>query len=139
MTAQLLAGQKKRHLDLPILPILLALDTFVLGGFTALLVVNCLLDKQLAIYAPRHMDAASAILDFMDDLIPYLVVCGATSLVLVLSTICVAVWRKARSRVLRYGTVLLVLLLIAVGVWSWVSRVGMTPSVSPMTPTPVAR
>jgi hypothetical protein len=83
---------------------LLALDPFVLGGFAAFLVVNRLLDEQLAHYAPRDMDAASVILDSMDDLIPYLVICGATLLVLVWSTICVAVWRKARSQCCGTGT-----------------------------------
>jgi hypothetical protein len=137
MNAQPLAGRKKGHPGLPVLPILLALDAFVLGGFVALLVVNGLLNDQLGVYTPHHMDAVSAILDFMDDLIPYLVICGATFLVLVLSTICVAVWRKASSPVLRYGTILLVLILIALGVWSWISQVGTTPPVLPMTPTPV--
>ena len=137
MKAELLAGQKNKHPGFPIPPLLLALDTFVLGGFAAFLVVDRLLNDQLAHYAPRHMDAASAILDLLDDLIPYLVVCGATSLVLVLSTICVVVWRRSRSRVLRYGTVLLALLMIAFALGAGFSGRGMTPPVPPMTPTPV--
>ena len=139
MHAQPPASLTNRPRGAPVLPILLALDTLLLGGFAALLAVNRLLDAQLGVYAPRNMDAASAILDFMDDLIPYLFVRGAALIVLALSTICVAVWRKARSPVLRYGTTALVLALIAAGAWSWVSSLGTTPTVPPMTPTPVAQ
>ena len=56
MNAPPLVGQKTRDRGVPVLPILLALDTFVLGGLAAFLTVNRLLDALLGVYAPRDKD-----------------------------------------------------------------------------------
>ncbi len=126
-----------RQQRLPIQSLLLALDAFVLGGFVNLLVVNRLLGNQLNIYAPHSMAAASTILDFMDDLLPYYVLCGGTLLALVLITVSAWVWLMTESRLLRCGVVLLVLIVLAVGAWTVLSRSMGVPPVPPMTPTPV--
>jgi hypothetical protein len=112
---------------------------FVLGGLVALLLVNWLLGNQLSIYAPHSMDAASTILDLMDDLIPYYVAYSGTLLALILITVSASVWLMTESRVLRYGVALLVLILVVVGAWTLLSRSTGAPPVPPTTPTPVAR
>ena len=74
-------------------------EAFVLGGFIALLLVYRILGKQLDIYAAGgYMDAASTILDVMDDLLAYLVPFGALSLLLGLITVTVWIWFAAGSR-----------------------------------------
>jgi hypothetical protein len=123
----------------PVLPVLLGLDAFVLGGLAALLAVNRLLQETGNVYAPHNMDAASTVMDLMDDLLAYLLLCSGLLLFLVLATIAAGVWLKARSRTVRYGVaalVLVALLLSATGIGVWLLRAAETPRVPPMTPTP---
>ncbi len=128
-----------RHRRLPVLAALVALDMFVLGGLVALLLVNRLLDNQLAIYAPHSMDAASAVLDFMDDLIIYYVAYSGTLVALILVTLSASVWLMTESRLLRYGVALMGFILVVVGAWTLLSPGTGAPPVPPTTPTPVAR
>jgi hypothetical protein len=120
-----------------IMATLLFLDALVFGGCIALLLVNWLLNSLLDVYvAAQSMAAASAILDFMDDLLPVYLTYGVTLLILVLGTASVWTWRVTRSRLLRYGVILLclVVLVVLAGVWLFGGLgVPMTP---PMTPTP---
>jgi hypothetical protein len=128
--------QVPRHRFL-LLATLLSLNALVLGGCIALLIVGRLLNSQLDVYsAAQSMPAASAILDFMDDLIPLYFFYGAVLLILGLGTVSVWTWMVARSRWLRYGVVLLcfILLIVLGGVWLS-GRVGV-PAIPPMTPTP---
>lgn len=120
------------------LSILLALDAFALGGVVTLLLVNRLLHNQLVIYVPHSFAAADAILDFMDDLLPYYWVYGGGLLVLLLITANVWVWLVTKSELPRYGVVLLTLLVVvAISLWVWSGRGAVPPP--PVTPTPVAR
>jgi hypothetical protein len=127
---------RQRHL--PILSVLMMLDVFVLGGVVALVLVNRLLSNQLAVYAPYSMDAASAILDVMEDLFPYYVVCIVGLLALVLITLGVWAWLRTDSWLLRYGVALLVLTILVVGAWTLLSHGAGGDPVPPLTPTPVA-
>ncbi len=128
-----------RHRRLLALATLVALDMFVLGGLVALLLVNRLLDNLLAIYAPHSMDAASAVLDFVDDLIIYYVAYSGTLVALILVTVSASVWLMTESRLLRYGVALLVLTVVLVGAWTLLSPGTGAPPVPQTTPTPVAR
>ncbi|NIN63848.1 MAG: hypothetical protein GTO63_03865 [Anaerolineae bacterium] len=128
-----------RHRRLPVLAALVALDMVVLGGLVALLLVNRLLDNQLGIYAPHSMDAASAIVDFMDDLIIYYVAYSGTLVALILVTVSASVWLVTESRSMRYGVALVALILIVVGAWTLLSPGTGAPTVPQTTPTPVAR
>jgi len=122
-----------------VLAVLLGLDAFVLGGLTALLTVNRLLQETRDVYAPHDMDAASTVMDLMDDLLAYLLPCFGLFVSLVLVTVAVGVWLKARSRTVRYGVTALVLtaiLLFATGIGVWVLKISEVPSIPPMTPTP---
>jgi hypothetical protein len=117
--------------------IVLALDTFVVGGFVAFLIVNRLLNIQLGIYA-QHIDAASVIIDFIDDLFPYHLTYYVAMAVLAVLTVVVWTWSKPQSRVLRYAAVLLLLVLVSIGAWlSLGSRAPVTFIPPLMTPTPV--
>lgn len=123
----------------PVLPILLGLDAFALGTLVALLTVNRLLWRTAHAYAPYDTNAASTVLDLIDDLLAYLYGCAVLLLFLALITIAASAWLKARSPIARYGVtaLLLVLLLLsttAIGVWTL--RVAEAPAVLPMTPTP---
>jgi hypothetical protein len=128
-----------RHRRLLVLTALVALDVFVLGGLVALLLVNRLLDNQLGIYAPHSMDAASAIVDFMDDLVIYYVAYSGTLVALILVTVSALVWLMTESRFLRYGVALVALIPIVVGAWTLLSPGTGAPTVPQTTPTPVAR
>jgi hypothetical protein len=112
---------------------------FVLGGLVALLLVNRLLDNQLSIYAPHGMDAASAVLDFVDDLIIYYVAYSGTLVALILVTVSALVWLMTESRLLRYGVALVALVLVVAGAWTLLSPGTGARPVPPTTPTPVAR
>jgi hypothetical protein len=118
--------------------IFLSLDAFVLGGFVALLIVNRLLNSQLDVYVTAQlMPAASAILDFMDDLLPVLLIYSGILLLLVLATASVGVWLMTESRWLRWGVILLWLAVFVVLAGLWLSRGAEVPVVPPTTPTPV--
>ena len=120
-----------------ILATLLFLNALVLGGCIALLIVNRLLNSLLDVYvAAQSMAAASAILDVMDDLLPVYFIYGIALLILVLGTASVWTWMVSQSRLLRYGVILLCLVVLVVlgGVWL-LGRVGV-PATPPMTPTP---
>jgi hypothetical protein len=80
------------------LVVLWIVEAFVLGGFLALLLVNRLLKAHLDIYAVRDMDAASVVLDLMDNLLAYLVPFGAVSALLGLIVVGVWVWFAVKSR-----------------------------------------
>jgi hypothetical protein len=127
-----------RQRRLPIVSVLITLDVFVLGGLVALLLVNRLLSNLLAVYAVHSMDAASAILDFMDDLLPYYVVCIGGLLALVLITLGVWAWQRTDSWLLRYGIAVLVVTVLVLGAWALLSSGAGVDSVPPSTPTPVA-
>jgi len=128
----------QRQRRLPILSVLATLNVFVLGGLVALVLVNRQLSHQLAVYAPFSMDAASVILDLMDDLIPYYVVCMGGLLALVLITFGVWAWQSTDSWLLRYSVAILVLTVLVVGAWALLSRGEGAESVPPLTPTPPA-
>jgi hypothetical protein len=120
-----------------ILTMLLCLNAFVLGGCVALLIVNRLLSSQLDVYtATQSMAAASSILDFMDDLLYFYVIYGAVLLILVLGTASVWTWMVSQSRILRYGVILLCLIILVVlgGVWLMGGREA--PVAPSTTPTP---
>jgi hypothetical protein len=126
----------RRHL--PILSVLVVLDVFVLGGLVTLALVNRLLSNQLAIYAVHSMDAASVILDFMDNLLPYYVVAIGGLLALVLITLGVWAWQRTDSWLMRYGIAVLVLTVLVAGAWALLSRGAGVDPVPPLTPTPPA-
>lgn len=127
-----------RQRRLLILFALVVLDVFVLGGLVALVLVNRLLGQQLATYASHNMDAASTILDLVDDLIPYYVAYGGAVLALLLITCCVWAWLITDSRLLRYGVALLILAAVVAGAWMLASRSTEGPTVPSSTPTPLA-
>ena len=118
-----------------ILIVLLILDAFVLGGFVTLLIVNRLLDNQLAVYVPHSVAAAGTILDLMDDLLLYDVVYAGILLMLILTTVGAWVWGKTQSR-LRYGVLVTFTLVTIGGLWLVANaRLKATP-IPPQTPTP---
>jgi hypothetical protein len=120
-----------------ILTMLLSLNAFVLGGCITLLMVNRLLNSQLDVYtAIESMAAASAILDFMDDLLYFYLLYGAVLLILVLITASVWTWMVTQSRILRYGVILLCLTILVVLGGVWLMRGNEAPVVPPATPTP---
>lgn len=118
------------------LSVLVMLDVFALGGLVAFALVNRLLSNQLAIYAVYSMDAASTILDLMDDLLPYYVACIGGLLALLLITLGVWAWQRTDSWLLRYGIAMLVLTVLVVGGWALLARSEGAESVPPSTPTP---
>jgi hypothetical protein len=142
------ASTEERNADHPsavprrrsvILTMLLCLNALVLGGCIALLIVGRLLNTQLDVYAAtQSMAAGSAILDFMDDLLPFYFIYGAVLIILVLTTASVWTWMVSQSRILRYGVILLSLVILVVlgGVW-FLGGTG-APVVPQTTPTPPA-
>jgi hypothetical protein len=120
-----------------VLTMLLSLTAFVLGGCVTLLIVNRLLNGQLDVYTTaQSMAAASAILDFMDDLLGFYFIYGAVLLVLVLITATVWTWMATQSRTLCYVLTLLCFVALVVMGWVWLTRGREVPVVAPTTPTP---
>jgi len=117
---------------------LLSLIVFVFGGCITLLIVNSLLNSQLDAYvSTQSMAAASTILDFMEDLLLFYFLYGGILLILVLATASVVTWMKTQSSYIRYGVLLLCLIIVLVlgGMRSFGSS---EVQVSPTTPTPVS-
>ena len=110
----------------------------MLGGLVALALVQRLLSHQLAVYAPHSMDAASVILDLMDDLLPFYVLYVAGLLALLLITFGVWAWQSTDSWLARYGIAVVVLTVLVVGAWALLSRGVGAESVPALTPTPPA-
>ena len=116
----------------------LALDFFVLGGLVALLIVNRMLNIQLDIYA-QNINAASVLIDFMDDLLPYHIFYYGVMSILAVLTVVAWAWSRPQSRVLRYAAVALLFILVAISAWLFLGRSETITSFPPMiTPTPVA-
>jgi len=82
-----------------IFSIFLSLTFFSLGGYVSFLIVNDLLKNLLDIYGDgQHWEAASAILDFIDKLVPFYFIYGGISLGLVLVTVSVKGWMMMQTR-----------------------------------------
>jgi hypothetical protein len=121
------------------LTVLLSLHALVVGGCIALHLVSRLLNSQLDVYAAaQRMAAASAILDIRDDLLYYYLIYGAVLLILVLITAIVLTWMVTPSRILRYGVILLCLILFLAFAGLGLSRGHDEPGIPPTTPTPPA-
>jgi len=128
-------GRRRRGLALMLL---VSLTAFFLGGCITLLVVNRLLNNQLDGYAAaQNMAAASTLLDLMDDLLLFNVIYGGVLLGLVLVTAGVGVWLMTRSRLWRYGVILLCVVIFVVLAGMGLLRGRAVPVVPPTTPTPV--
>jgi len=82
------------------------------------------------------MAAASTILDFMDDLLLFYLIYGGALLLLVLATASVWTWMMTQSRLLRYGAILLCLIVLVVLGGMWLLGGARVPVVPPTTPTP---
>ena len=123
----------------PFLPtILFALIAFVLGGCMTLLITSRLLQNQLEVYSSTEsMAAASAILDFMEDLLPLYLLCGSVLFLLLLVSATIWAWTKTESRLLRYGLIFLILLALAFIALTWLLGTATDPIILPQTPTPI--
>ena len=87
------------------------------------------------------MDAASVILDLMDDQLAYLGPTVMLVVLLLLITIAAGVWVHAGLRTVRYGVaavVLVALLLAVAAVGLRAFQASEPPRIPPMTPTPTA-
>ncbi|HNT75179.1 MAG TPA: hypothetical protein PKH77_09185 [Anaerolineae bacterium] len=116
---------------------LVHLDMFVWGGLAAIILVNRLLNAQLAVYQAGNSAAGWAILDFLDDMLPYEVGFLMGGLFLLLMSVSAWLWTTTRRRYVRYGVVLLVLLVVSVVGGAWLGRQATTVVIPPMTPTPI--
>jgi hypothetical protein len=120
-----------------VLRILVALTIFAFGGLVSMFTVNRLLVTQVAIYGETHMAAASAIINFMDDIAPYLAAYIVSSLVMTLATVVVWLWGKVQFRNRWYKAALLALVMVIVIVWLISGQKTEISSVPLMTPTPI--
>jgi uncharacterized membrane protein len=130
-------GQDKIPLQMLISRILLIANVFTFGGLVSMLIVNRLLVAQLTIYGETYMAASSAILDFMDDILPYLAAYIISFLILTLATITVWIWAKAHMRYRRYGVAVLALVFVIMVVWLLSGQSTNISAVPMMTPTPI--
>ena len=123
----------------PLLPtILFALIAFILGGCMTLLITSRLLQNQLDVYSSTDsMAAASAILDFMEDLLPLYLLCGSVFFLLLVVSATIWAWTKTESCLLRYGLIFLILLALAFIAGTWFLGATTGPFTLPQPPTPV--
>lgn len=116
---------------------LLLLDMFAWGGLAAILLVNRLLNAQLAIYQAHTPALGYEILDFLDDMLPYEVGYLLGGLALLLISVSAKLWMLTRRRYVRYGVALLLLLVVGVVGGAWLGRHAMTVAIPPIMPTPI--
>ena len=121
----------------PLLPtILFALVAFILGGCMTLLITSRLLQNQLEIYSSSEsMAAASAILDFMEDLLPLYLLCGSLFFLLLIVSATIWTWTKTESCLLRYGLIILIQLALAFIAVTWLLGNSTGPFTLPQPPT----
>jgi len=111
------------------LPIIFTtLIALAVGGCLTLLLVSRMLQDQLEVYvSTENMDAASVILDLLDDILPLYLLCGSVLLLLFFLSLTIWVWKKFDSRPIRYGTILLFLLVIILIAAVWFRGVTSVP------------
>lgn len=120
----------------PLPTILVGFNALLIGGCLALLSVSYLLRNQLEIYiSVEAIDAAAAILDFMDDLLALYLICGSMLLLLFLGSLTLWAWKRTQSRFLRYGSILLIFLAIIVVIAIWSMGATSGPIIAPQMPT----
>ncbi len=127
----------KVSLQMIILRVLFVLTVFILGGLVSMIVVNRLLVAQLAIYGDSYMAASSAIIDFMDDILPYLAASMVGFSIMTFATISVWLWTKVELRYRRYGVALLALVFVMLVVWLYSGQSTLHTPEFMMTPTPI--
>ncbi len=116
---------------------LLLIDAFFIGGMLTLFLVSRLLITQVEVYTPEYMAAASAILDFIDDLYPYHLSYLSITLLLVLVTLLTGLWTFARTPLYKYGIAALAAFFIIAGLILGLGRRTMPVEPIPFTtPTP---
>jgi hypothetical protein len=120
-----------------VLRICIVLTVFTFGGLVSMFTVNRLLVTQLAIYGETHMAAASAIINFLDDIAPYLGAYILSSLVMTLATVVVWLWGKVQFHNRWFRVALLALVMVIVVVWVISGQKTDISSVPMMTPTPI--
>jgi Na+/alanine symporter len=112
----------------PLPTILIALNTLVIGGCLALLIVSQMLRSQNDVYiSNQSMAAASAIIDFMDDLLAVYVLCASLMLLLFTGSAALWAWRRTQSRFLRYGSLILLLFTVILIMAVWFSGAATSP------------
>jgi hypothetical protein len=120
-----------------ILRILIILSVFTLGGLVSMLIVNRLLDAHFTIYGETYMAESTAILDIMDNLLPYLGSYTIAFVILTLAVITVWFWAKVPMRYRLYWVAVLALVFVIVVGWR-LSGQGLFDSTTlMMTPTPM--
>lgn len=104
----------------PLPTIVIAINALLIGGCISLLIVSQLLKSQHEIYiAYQGIAEAAAITDFMDDLLAVYLLCGSLMLLVFLGSFTLWAWKRTQSRLLRYGSFLLILLAIAAVASIW--------------------
>ena len=133
---QISDDQGKISLQTIVLRILIILSVFTSGGLMSMIIVNRLLVAQLTVYEEISMKSASAIIDFMDDISPYLAGYIIGLSILSLATFAMWVLTKLPVRYRRYSVALLAIAFVLIGMWIFV---GQSTDMSPMqmTPTPM--
>jgi hypothetical protein len=121
-----------------VVKILSTLMLLALGIFIGMLITNRLIVAQLDVYGEANMAATSVMLDFMDDILPYLAVSMIASLALAPITLAAWTWSRPMPRGLRLTALALVAALVIFGaVTVGLGRSAPVTSVPPMTPTPL--
>ena len=133
---QISDDQGEIFLQTIVLRILVILSVFTSGGLVSMIIVNRLLVAQLTVYEEISMTSASAIINFLDDIAPYLAGYIVGFSILSLATLAVWILAKVPVRYRRYGATLLAIAFVIIGIWIFG---GQSTNMSPMqmTPTPM--
>jgi hypothetical protein len=134
---QISDSQGKLSLQTVVLRIMIILSVFTCGGLVSMIIVNRLLVAQLTVYEEISMTSASTIINFMDDIAPYLA--GYIVGFSILSLVTLAVWvlSKVPVRYRRYGAALLAISFVIIGLLIFGGRQSTDISLVQMTPTPI--
>jgi hypothetical protein len=116
------------------------LIALAVGGCLTLIIISRMLQNLLEVYVSNEsMDAASTILDLMDDFLPLYLLCGSVLLLLVFLALTIWVLKRTDSRLLRYVIIFLFLLVLTLIAAFWLLGVTSVPVTVPqLLPTAVA-
>lgn len=128
--------------------VLVILTLLTTGIFIGMVITNQLIQAQIDVYGEANIAATSVMLDFMDDLLPYLASAMVGSLLLAPLTLAAWTWSRPMPHSVRLtalalgapalGALALVAVLIIFGaVTVGLGRSSPVTVVAPVTPTPL--
>ena len=112
----------------PLPTIIAVLFALLIGGCLVLVIISQLLRIQSDLYVSvQSIAEAAAITEFMTDILALYLLCASLLLLLFLGSAALWAWKKTQSRLLRFGSLFLILLALAAIAAIWFRGAAAVP------------